>query len=92
MIDPEDYGIPYANLEDLEGKDAKENAQIILNILKGGKGPKRDIVVLNAAAALYIGKVVEDLKEGIKVANYLIDTGLALDKLTEILEYQRRLS
>ncbi|MBT1278870.1 anthranilate phosphoribosyltransferase [Thermoanaerobacter sp. CM-CNRG TB177] len=92
VIDPEDYGIPYANLEDLEGKDAKENAQIILNILEGGKGPKRDIVVLNAAAALYIGKVVEDLKEGIKVANYLIDTGLALDKLTEILEYQRRLS
>lgn len=92
VIDPGDYGIPYAKLEDLEGKDAKENAQIILNILRGEKGPKRDIVVLNAAAALYIGKVVEDLKEGIKVANYLIDTGLAFDKLTEILEYQRRLS
>ncbi|HHW57628.1 MAG TPA: anthranilate phosphoribosyltransferase [Clostridia bacterium] len=87
VLDPQDYGIPYAKLEDLRGEDAKENAEIILNILKGEKGPKRDIVLLNTAAALYVGKVVEDLKEGIKLASYLIDTGLALDKLLEILEY-----
>jgi anthranilate phosphoribosyltransferase (EC 2.4.2.18) len=43
VIDPEDYGIPYAKLEDLEGKDAKENAQIILNILEGGEKGQKEI-------------------------------------------------
>lgn len=91
VINPGDYNIPLAKTKDLEGGNAKRNAEIILNILKGEKGPARDIVVLNSAAALYVGKVAEDLKEGINLANYIIDKGLAFDKLTEVIQYQRRI-
>lgn len=90
-IKPQDYDIPLAKTKDLRGGDAKENADTIINILKGEKGAKRDIVVLNSAAALYVGKMVEDIKEGIKMANNLIDTGLAFDKLNDVLQYQRRI-
>ncbi len=55
-IDPEEYGIEKASYEDISGGTPKENADIILDILKGKKGRKRDIVVLNSAAALYVGK------------------------------------
>lgn len=88
-IDPLDYNIPLSNDKDLEGGDAKENAKIILDILKGEKGPKRNIVVLNSAAALYVGKAVHSILEGIKLAEHLIDSGSALNKLNEILSYQK---
>ncbi|MGB9679922.1 MAG: anthranilate phosphoribosyltransferase [Thermoanaerobacteraceae bacterium] len=92
ILDPLDYGIQYSDLEDLKGRGPEENSKIILDILKGEKGPKRDIVVLNSAAALYVGKAVESIKDGIKMADNLIDSGLAFSKFNEILEYQRRLN
>ena len=90
-INPEDFGISLANPKDISGGDAKDNAEIILNILKGKKGPERDIVALNAGAALYVGKMASNLKEGIKLAEKVIDSGKALDKLNELIEYNRRI-
>lgn len=88
-IDPRDYGINLSKDTDINGGDSKENAKIILDILEGQKGPKRDIVVLNSAAALYVGKAVDNIKEGVLLAEHLIDSGAALGKLNEILSYQK---
>ncbi|AEF17503.1 MULTISPECIES: anthranilate phosphoribosyltransferase [Thermoanaerobacterium] len=88
-IDPNDYGIRLSKDSDIGGGDSKENAKIILDILNGEKGPKRDIVVLNSAAALYVGKAVDSIKEGVKLAEYLIDSGKALGKLNDILSFQK---
>lgn len=90
FINPEDYGIKLSKLEDIEGGDSKENAEIIKRILKGEKGPKRDIVVLNSAAALYVGKIVDSLKDGIKAAEEVIDSGKAYEKLVQLAENSKR--
>lgn len=92
IINPQDYGIPLCKKEDLLGGDARENARIILDIFKGVKGPKRDIVLINAAAALYVGKAVDGIYEGIKLAEDIIDSGSAYDKLKEIVNFSRRVA
>ncbi|NLL04627.1 MAG: anthranilate phosphoribosyltransferase [Clostridiaceae bacterium] len=86
-LNPEDYGMNLVNKGEIIGGDSKENSKIILSILNGEKGPKRDIVVLNAAAALYVGKAVEDIKSGIIMAEEILDSGKALDKLNELREF-----
>jgi anthranilate phosphoribosyltransferase len=86
-INPLDYGIPLCKKEEIQGGDAKENAAIILDIFKGEKGPKRNIVVMNAAAALYVGKAVDSLKDGVKLAEELIDSGKAYEKLQQIINF-----
>jgi len=86
FLNPEDYGLKMVNKEELVGGDSKENAKIILSILNGDRGPKRDIVVLNAAAALYVGRATKDLQSGIAMAEELIDSGKALNKLNELKE------
>ncbi|MCD2348406.1 anthranilate phosphoribosyltransferase [Clostridium guangxiense] len=83
-ITPEQFGIKRAFLNEIEGGTPEENADIILDILKGKKGAKRDIVVLNSAAALYVGKAVEDLKAGVKLAEKLIDDGTAYEKYQQL--------
>ena len=88
-INPEELGISLAQPEDLEGGDAKDNAKIILDIFNGIKGPKRDIVVINSAAALYVGKKVDSLQDGVKLAEEIIDQGLAINKLNELIEYSK---
>ncbi len=85
-ITPEKFGIRRARLDDIEGGDAQENAKIVLSVLKGERGARRDIVLLNAAAALVAGFKVKDFKAGIKVAAESIDSGSALDKLTKLIE------
>lgn len=84
-IDPSDYGFSKIDIKEIEGGSPKENAEIIINILKGEKGPKRDIVVLNSAAALYVSKITDSYKDGIKLAEELIDSGKAYDKLQELI-------
>ena len=74
-------------MEDLKGGDLKKNAQIAEEILNGKKGPKRDIVVLNAGCALYTAGKVKNISEGIKLAEKSIDTGKALDKLDALKEF-----
>ncbi len=86
-IDPIDFGIPYANLEEISGGDPQMNAAIIKDIFEGKDGAKRDIVVLNAAAALYVGKAVENLKDGISMAESILDSGLAREKLDQIIKF-----
>lgn len=86
-LNPEDYELKLVSKEELVGGDSKENAKIILSILNGERGPKRDIVVLNAAAALYVGKAAKDIKSGIAMAEELIDSGKALNKLNELKEF-----
>lgn len=88
-IEPEKLGIPLAKVEDIKGSSVKENAGIIIDILKGKRGPKRDIVVLNTAAALYVGKVAENLEQGIKLTEDIIDSGKAYEKLNELVEYSK---
>lgn len=91
-IDPRNYGIILSNSNDIAGGTSLQNAKIIIDILKGKKGPKRDIVVLNSAAALYIGRKVENIKDGIDMANSLIDSNKAYYKFNEILDYSKRCS
>ena len=85
-ISPEDFGMEIASKEDLVGGDAKENAQITLDILNGQKGPKRNAVVLNSAAGLYVAGKVNSLEEGIKLAEEVIDSGKALKQLEKFVE------
>ncbi|MBI5198941.1 MAG: anthranilate phosphoribosyltransferase [Nitrospirae bacterium] len=84
FIEPADFGIKPGSIEDLLGGEAKENAEITINILEGEKGPKRDIVLLNASAAIVASGKAKDLKEGIAIAERSIDSGAALRKLEEI--------
>lgn len=84
IFDPIEHGISLAEPKDIEGGTPKENAMIILDILRGQKGAKRDIVVLNAAAGLFAGKIVDSIAEGIKVAEELIDSGKALSKYNDL--------
>jgi anthranilate phosphoribosyltransferase len=81
-IAPESFPIQPATLADLRGGDRKVNAGIIHQILAGQeRGPKRDAVLLNAAAALLVGGAVRSLQEGWERAATVIDSGLAQRKL-----------
>ena len=86
-IDPMDFGFEKCRKEDLVGGVPKENAQITLDILKGQKGPKRNAVVLNSAAGLYVAGVVESIKDGVKIAEEIIDSGKALTQLEKFIEF-----
>ncbi|WP_281950944.1 anthranilate phosphoribosyltransferase [Nitrosophilus kaiyonis] len=93
IIDPREYNIPYSPFNAILGGDAKENAKITKNILTGElKGAKRDIVVLNAAAALVVDEKASSIEEGIDLANEAIDSKKAYNKLNEIIEISNKLS
>lgn len=89
-ISPKDFGFLPAKLEDLKGGDAKKNAEITLQILKGEKGSKRDIVLLNASAALVAGSKAKDFSQGIELAKDSIDSGKALKKLEQLKEFTNK--
>lgn len=86
-ITPEKFGLKRAKIEDIKGGDAGENAKILLSVLNGEKGPRRDIVLLNAGAALVAGNRAKDMKEGIRIAADSIDSGAALDKLNRLIKF-----
>lgn len=83
-LDPTIYGIKRACLNDISGGSPSENAKLILDVLSGTPGARRDIVVLNSAAALYVAKVVDSLEIGIRLAEELIDSGKAYEKYKEL--------
>lgn len=85
-IKPEDFGLSRCKKEDLAGGDPKENAAITLSILNGEKGAKRDSVLLNAGAALYIGEKAKSMQEGINLAARLIDSKKALKVLEDFIK------
>ncbi len=86
VITPEEFGFERCKKEDLIGGTPEENAKITLGILKGDKGPKRNAVLMNAGAALYIGGKAASIKEGIALAAELIDSGKALETLNKFIE------
>jgi anthranilate phosphoribosyltransferase len=85
----ETYGIRPAEIADLAGGDPDYNARIIREILEGEKGAARDIVLMNAAAAIYIGSEARDLHEGIRRATASIGSGNALSRLDSLVEATR---
>lgn len=86
QLNPEDFGIEPANIVQLKGGDAKTNAKIATNILNGkDKNQHRDIVVLNAAAAIIIANLVDDFDSAIKMANESIDNGKASQCLEKLI-------
>ena len=83
-INPKDFGYSLCSTEDLKGGTPEENAFLIRNILNGDQGPKTDIVILNAAAALYLGGKAESISNGILVAINSIKSGAANKKMDEL--------
>lgn len=86
-ISPEDAGIATADRKEIQGGDAALNAEITLRVLKGEKGPQRDVVLLNAAATLYVGGAAQHLADGVRLAADVIDTGRAVHKLDALREF-----
>lgn len=87
IMAPEDYGFERAGADAIRGGDAQENADIIRGILKGEKGPKRDMVLLNAGAAFAAAGLAPDMREGMKLAMYSIDSGRAMEKLNGLIAF-----
>ena len=87
QIHPGDFGLQTVSAEALKGGDADYNARILRGVLDGEKGPQRDVVLLNAAAAMVVGGLAEDITAGLEVARESIDSGKArqaLDRLVEV--------
>lgn len=84
VITPEEFGFTRCTVEDLQGGSPEQNAEITLSILKNEKGHRRNAVLMNAGAALYIGGKAKNIKEGIGLAEQLIDSGKALDTLEKL--------
>ena len=91
-VRPEDFGMPRAVIGDLQGGDRQENADIIRRVLGGEAGPRRDIVLMNAAAALVAGGKARDLKEGVGLAAQSIDLRAAARKLDALVTFSQHLS
>lgn len=89
-IVPEDFGFERCTKDDLKGGTPEENAKITREILGGAKGHKRNAVLMNAGAALYIGGKAETLKEGIALAAEIIDSGKALETLDKLITVSNR--
>ncbi len=85
-ISPEKLGFKLADINDLKGGDPKMNAQIIIDLLKGKKSPRLDIVVLNAAAAIFAAEKTDNLDEALKIAADSIYSGKAFAKVNELIE------
>ncbi len=89
-ITPEDFGFERCTKDDLKGGTPEENAKITLDILNGAKGHKRNAVLLNAGASLYIGGKADTFEEGVKLAAQIIDSGKALETLNKFIEVSNR--
>ena len=90
MIAPEDFGFERCTRADLAGGTPEENAKITVGILKGEKGHKRNAVLMNAGASLYIGGKAESMENGIRLAAELIDSGKAYETLEKFIEVSSR--
>lgn len=86
VISPEDFGFERCTKEDLKGGTPEENTKIVRDILGGQKGNKRNAVLMNAGASLYIGGKADSMKEGIELAAEIIDSGKALETLDKLIE------
>lgn len=85
-ITPEDFGVGRAGVQSLVGGDKDENAMILLSILEGERGPKRDVVLMNSAAALVVAGRADGFRDGMLIAADAVDSGASLKKLKEIIK------
>jgi anthranilate phosphoribosyltransferase len=88
-VTPEEFGMNRATLEDISGGDAAANAAIIREVLESKKSPRRDVVLLNAAAALVAAGKVDHLAEAVPLAEKSIDSGVARDKLEALIQFTK---
>jgi anthranilate phosphoribosyltransferase len=88
-MEPEQFGFARCKKEDLTGGTPEENAEITREILRGAKGPKRDAVLLNSAAAIHIARPEVSVKEGLETAANIIDSGKAKDQLEKFIDLSR---
>ncbi|MDM7998484.1 MAG: anthranilate phosphoribosyltransferase [Dehalococcoidia bacterium] len=91
-VGPEDFGFSRTGLEQIKGSTPTENAALVRQILAGTLGPQREVVVMNAAAAIVAGDRAKSLPEGARLAAEAIDTGRALDKLQQLVSLSQALS
>jgi anthranilate phosphoribosyltransferase len=89
-VTPEEFGIKKAGLSDIKGASVKENSEIVLSILRGEPGARRDVVLINASAALVVASRAKDFKEGVKKAVISIDSGKAMEKLKLLIEFTNK--
>lgn len=90
IITPEQFGFERCTKADLAGSTPEENAKIVRAILNGEKGHKRNAVLMNAGAALYVGGKAESMEAGIRLAEELIDSGKAMETLRKLIEVSSR--
>jgi anthranilate phosphoribosyltransferase len=91
-VSPDDLGFMKASMTQVKGGAARQNARILRGILSGEVGARRNIVIMNAAAALVAGNQASDLKEGVCIAEKTLDSGQALAKLDELIEFSQSLN
>ena len=91
-VRPDDFGLPRATIADLRGGDREQNADIIRALLGGEPGARRNIVLMNAAAALVAGAHAKDLKDGVALAARSIDSGAARTKLDDLVALSKKLA
>jgi anthranilate phosphoribosyltransferase len=85
-VEPEQFGLKRCRMEDLHGGNAEQSAAIVRGVLQGDKGPARDVVLLNAGAALFVGGSAATIQDGMRLAAESIDSGKASEKLARLVE------
>jgi len=91
-LHPQSFGLPMRSSRELAGGDAKDNAKILQDLFAGQKGAKREILLLNSGAALYLADKAPSIHEGIELAAYQLDSGAAAKKLENFVALTRRMS
>jgi anthranilate phosphoribosyltransferase len=86
-VTPEEFGLKRASLAEISGGDAADNARILGEILSGEKSPRREVVLLNAAATLMVAGRVGTIREGLAVAAEAVDSGKARRKLEMLVKF-----
>lgn len=90
FVDPDDFGVKRVGLKELAGGTPEDNARMTREILQGARGPRRDIVCLNAAPALVAGRKAKTLQEGFELAKRVIDQGAAAEKLERLVAFTNK--
>ena len=85
FVEPAQFGFAAAELEAVAGGTPEDNAAVSLAVLEGQQGPRRELVLLNAAAAIYVGGLAADLSEGLEKAARAVDSGAARDVLERLI-------
>jgi anthranilate phosphoribosyltransferase len=89
-VSPEEFGLAQASLEELRGGDAETNARLLRSVLEGERGPHRNLVLANAAAAFVVAGKAQGFIEGVARAAEVIDSGAALKTLKKLVDFTQR--